>query len=109
MALLSLQDVSIRFGGPPLLENANMQVEKGERVCLLGRNGEGKTTMLRLISRVIAPDSGVITLQKGTKVAGLSQELQSHLAGSIHDVVAGGLGSQSPSPQKRLIHNQWPG
>ncbi|MFC1532697.1 ATP-binding cassette domain-containing protein [Thermodesulfobacteriota bacterium] len=91
MALLSLQDVSVSFGGPPLLEKVNMQVEKGERVCLLGRNGEGKTTLLRLISGRMAPDSGVITLQKGTRVAGLSQELPTGLTGSVHEVVAGGL------------------
>ena len=91
MALLSLQDVSVSFGGLPLLEKVNMQVEKGERVCLLGRNGEGKTTLLRLISGGIEPDSGVITLQKGTRVAGLSQELPTNLTGSVHEVVAGGL------------------
>ncbi len=91
MALLSLQDVSISFGGPPLLEKANMQVEKGERVCLLGRNGEGKTTLLRLISGTMEPDNGVISLQKGTRVAGLSQELPTDLTGSVHEVVAGGL------------------
>ena len=91
MALLSLQDVSVSFGGPPLLEKVNMQVEKGERVCLLGRNGEGKTTLLRLISGRMEPDSGVITFQKGTRVAGLSQELPTDLTGSVHEVVAGGL------------------
>ncbi len=91
MALLSLQDVSVSFGGPPLLEKANMQVEKGERVCLLGRNGEGKTTLLRLISGSMEPDNGVISLQKGTRVAGLSQELPTDLTGSVHEVVAGGL------------------
>ena len=41
MALLSLQDISVRFGGPWLLENATLNIERGERVCLLGRNGEG--------------------------------------------------------------------
>jgi ATP-binding cassette subfamily F protein uup len=91
MALLSLQDVSVSFGEPPLLEKVNMQVEKGERVCLLGRNGEGKTTLLRLISGRMEPDSGVITFQKGTRVAGLSQELPTDLMGSVHEVVAGGL------------------
>ena len=91
MTLLSLQDVSVSFGGPPLLEKVNMQVEKGERVCLLGRNGEGKTTLLRLISGRMEPDSGVITFQKGTRVAGLSQELPTDITGSVHEAVAGGL------------------
>ncbi len=98
MAILNLQDVSIRFGGPPLLEKVTLQVEKGEKVCLLGRNGEGKTTLLRLISGKLEPDSGVITLQKGTTVAGLSQALPSDLSGSVYDVVAGGLAGHEPNP-----------
>lgn len=93
MALLSLQDISISFGGPSLLENVIMQVEKGERICLLGRNGEGKTTLLKIISGKLQPDNGVVVTQKGSAVAGLTQELPSGLNGSIYDVVAGGLGS----------------
>jgi len=92
MALLSLQDVSISFGGSPLLDNVSMQVEKGERVCLLGRNGEGKTTLLKLISGKIKPDNGTISVQKGNSIAGLSQELPADLTGSVYDVVATGLG-----------------
>jgi len=92
MALLSFQDVSVAFGGLPLLDRVHLQVEKGERVCLLGRNGEGKTTILRLISGETEPDDGVITLNRGIKVAGLSQELPPDLRGSVYDVVADGLG-----------------
>ena len=91
MAILSLQDVSISFGGLPLLENADMQVEKGERVCILGRNGEGKTTILRLIGGVIDPDRGQITAQKGVSIAGLDQDLPPDISGTVFDVVAGGL------------------
>jgi ATP-binding cassette subfamily F protein uup len=92
MALLSLQDVSISFGEFPLLDKVSMQVEKGERVCLLGRNGEGKSTLLKLISGEIKPDNGKISLQKGSSIAGLSQELPAELTGSVYDVVAAGLG-----------------
>lgn len=91
MALLSLQDISISFGGPPLLDKINLQIEKGERVCILGRNGEGKTTLLKLIGGVIDPDSGAISIQKGKSIAGLAQELPADLTGTIHDVIAGGL------------------
>ena len=48
MALLSLQEISVRFGGPWLLEGATLNVERGERICLLGRNGEGKSTLLKV-------------------------------------------------------------
>ncbi len=91
MAILSLQDVSISFGGPPLLDKINLQVENGERVCILGRNGEGKTTLLKLIGRVINPDSGAISIQKESSVAGLSQDLPQGLTGTVYEVVADGL------------------
>jgi ATP-binding cassette subfamily F protein uup len=91
MAILSLLDVSISFGSPPILDRVNLQVEKGERVCILGRNGEGKSTLLKLISGLIRPDSGTISIQKGLSVAGLSQELPQGLEGTVHEVVSGGL------------------
>ena len=49
MALLSMQDVTLKFGGPALLDGVNLQIEAGERVCLLGRNGAGKSTLMKLI------------------------------------------------------------
>ncbi len=52
MALLSLRDVSLAFGGPRLLDHVDWQIERGERICLLGRNGEGKSTLLRLIEGI---------------------------------------------------------
>ncbi|MBN1904567.1 MAG: ATP-binding cassette domain-containing protein [Deltaproteobacteria bacterium] len=91
MAVLSLLDVSISFGGAPLLDRINLQVEKGERVCILGRNGEGKSTLLKLISGHIRPDSGTISTQKGISISGLSQELPQGLNGTVHEVVSGGL------------------
>jgi len=92
MAFLSMRDVSISFGSAPLLDKVNLQIEKGENVCLLGRNGEGKTTFLRLINKEVEPDDGIIILPKGVSMATLSQELPPGLKGSVHDVVAGGLG-----------------
>ena len=58
MALLSAQDLAIAFGGPPLLDDASLHIERGERVGLLGRNGEGKSTLLRIIAGQISPDRG---------------------------------------------------
>ena len=60
MALLSLQDVNIGFGRPLLIEHANLQIERGEKVCLLGRNGTGKSTLLKLINGDLRLDSGEI-------------------------------------------------
>jgi ABC transport system ATP-binding/permease protein len=96
MAIVSLQDVSVSFGGPLVLEHVDLQVGKGERVALIGRNGEGKTTLLRLIDGQLAPNSGRIILEKGTSVAGLAQDLPNGLTGSVREVVAGALGAAPP-------------
>src|SRR4051812_33161787 len=92
MALLGMQDVSIAFGGPPILDRANLAIEKGERVCLLGRNGAGKSTIMRLLDGTMLPDSGDVVRQVGTTVTRLEQEVPDDVAGSIFDVVAAGLG-----------------
>ena len=92
MALLGLQDVSIAFGGPPVLDHANLVVEPGERVCLLGRNGAGKSTIMKLLAGLVAPDTGDVVRQTGVTVAMLEQEVPADLGGTIHEVVADGLG-----------------
>src|SRR3954469_1250929 len=92
MALLGMQDVSIAFGGPPVLDRATFHVERGERVCLLGRNGAGKSTIMRLLDGTMLPDSGDVVRQVGTTVTRLEQEVPDDVAGSIFDVVAAGLG-----------------
>lgn len=103
MALLSLQNVSIGFGGLPLLDGVELQIEKGERVSFVGRNGEGKTTLLRIISGEIVPDAGAVALQKGLSVAGLSQDLPSGLGGSVKDVAAGRLESSQDWDASRRV------
>ena len=63
MALLGMQDVSLAFGGPPVLDRANFGIERGERVCLLGRNGAGKSTIMKLLDRTMLPDSGDVVVK----------------------------------------------
>ena len=92
MALLGMQDVTIAFGGPPVLDKAGFAIERGERVCLLGRNGAGKSTLMKLLDGTLVPDSGSIARQSGITVARLEQEVPDHLDGTIFDVVAAGLG-----------------
>jgi ABC-type transport system involved in cytochrome bd biosynthesis fused ATPase/permease subunit len=75
MALISMQDVSIGFGGPRLLEEINLQIESGEWVGLLGRNGMGKSTLLKLISGEVLPHSGTIARQQNIRIAYLPQEV----------------------------------
>jgi len=92
MALLSLRDIRVAFGGPPLLEGASLQVEPGDRISLLGRNGTGKSTLLKVANGEIAPDEGEIVRQQGVTVALVPQEIPPGLSGTVHDVVSGGPG-----------------
>jgi ATP-binding cassette subfamily F protein uup len=91
MSLFSLLDVSHAFGGPPLLDAVSFQVEPGERVCLVGRNGTGKSTLMKLIAGEIQPDRGQVFRQPGAHFTRLTQEVPADLAGTVHDLVAGGL------------------
>jgi ABC transport system ATP-binding/permease protein len=91
MALISMQDVSVSFGGPPLLDHINLQIERGERVCLVGRNGTGKSSLMRLLVGELIPDEGEITRQQGLRLGLLPQEVPQGLRGIVSDIVAGGL------------------
>jgi len=91
MALLSLRNVSLAFGGPKLLDQVEFQIEPGERVCLLGRNGEGKSTLLRLIRGEIGPDEGQVIRQQGLRISLLPQDVPRHRDGQVDDQVAEGL------------------
>ena len=91
MALISLQEVSLGFGGPLLLENINLQIERGEWVGLLGRNGAGKSTLLKLVNGDLLPDRGIVSRQQNLRLAYLPQEVPQGLAGTVAQIVAGGL------------------
>jgi ABC transport system ATP-binding/permease protein len=97
MALISLQEVSLGFGGPLLLEQVNLQIEAGERVGLLGRNGVGKSSLLKLIYGDVLPDSGTIARQQNLRVAYLPQEVPQNITGNVSEIVASGLESL-PAP-----------
>src|SRR5215217_5754286 len=93
MALLGMQEVSIAFGGPPVLDRAAFAIERGERVCLLGRNGAGKSTIMKLLDGTMTPDDGAVVRQTGVPVARLEQEIPGDVDGTTYDVVAEGLGA----------------
>ena len=75
MALVSLRDVSVAFGGPAVLDRVSLSVEKGERSCVTGRNGEGKSTLLKVIAGMIEPDGGEVIREKGCRIAYVGQEV----------------------------------
>lgn len=91
MAYITLRDVQLAFGGPALLDGANFNLERGERVCLIGRNGEGKSTLLKLIEGSLLPDAGEVSLQNGITIAMLAQDVPMD-SGKVADIVADGAG-----------------
>ncbi|WP_334135565.1 ATP-binding cassette domain-containing protein [Acinetobacter schindleri] len=94
MAYITLRDVQLAFGGPALLDGANFNLERGERVCLIGRNGEGKSTLLKLIEGSLLPDSGEVSLQNGITISMLAQDVPMD-SGKVADIVADGAGEAS--------------
>lgn len=94
MALVSLQNVNLSFAGTAILENLSMQIEKGQRICLLGRNGTGKTTLMRTIAGELAPDSGEVQIAQEVKISYFAQNIASDLDGSVFAIIASGLGEK---------------
>ena len=92
MALIGLQNIRMAFGGPLLLDGVTLQIEKGERVCLLGRNGEGKSTLLRILAGELDPPTGIISRQKNLRVGYMPQQVPKDAPGTVAEIVAEGLG-----------------
>ena len=90
MVLLRINNVSIGFGGPLLLDSTALQIEPGERIGLLGRNGSGKSTLMKMISGDIAPDQGDIIRTGDIRTAMLPQEVPDDLPGTVYEIVASG-------------------
>jgi ATP-binding cassette subfamily F protein uup len=91
MALIQINDVSIGFRGPALLDGVTCAIEPRQRIGLLGRNGSGKTTLMRMLAGQVQPDHGACVVSPGVKVALLPQEVPHDLHGRITDVVLHGL------------------
>jgi len=95
MPVAALNHVSLAFGHVPLLDDALLQIEGGERVSLVGRNGTGKSTLLQILSGEQRPDTGSVWFQPGLRVARLAQDVPLSTSRSVVDVVADGLGELS--------------
>jgi ATP-binding cassette subfamily F protein uup len=92
MPLISLQSVALSYGSPPLLEDVDLTIEPGERICLIGRNGVGKSTLLKILTGEVQPDGGEVRRPSGVTIARLVQELPRDEDRRVFDVVAAGLG-----------------
>ncbi len=91
MALISIHNMSMGFGGHLLFDQVTLHIEAGERVCLVGRNGEGKSTLLNIINHTVVPDKAEIYRQPGLRIASLAQEIPSDIFGSVFEISASGL------------------
>jgi len=107
MSLIRLRNIHVGFGGPAILESISVSVDAGERLCLLGRNGTGKSTLLKVISGEVKADSGDLEFKQNLKIAVLDQEPRGDLQGSIFDIVAMGLGKNAKLLQDyhHALHN----
>ena len=99
MAILTLQNISLAFGDRPLLKDVDFTLNRGDRVALIGRNGEGKSSLLKVILGDVTPDDGDVLIDKGYRVASLSQEIPRDLTQTVYDVVAEGI----PGAGKKLV------
>src|ERR1700753_2482896 len=90
MPIVRLDKVSLSYGLKPLLDHVSLQFRKGERVCLLGRNGEGKSSLLHLITHQIVADSGEVWVRPGARVSELAQEVSSASDITVREVVLSG-------------------
>ena len=89
--LLRLDQVSLAFGARPLLDHVDLQVAAGERVCVVGRNGEGKSSLLRLVAGETRPDDGQVWVQPGARIAHLVQDITRDADTSVRELVADAL------------------
>ncbi|KZY33938.1 MULTISPECIES: ATP-binding cassette domain-containing protein [unclassified Oleiphilus] len=108
MSIIRFENVSLAYGHRPLLDNVTFAIEEGQKICLLGRNGEGKSSLMSLLMKSSDPDSGVINFQKGLKVGALPQSMPDADERNVFDVVAEGLPEigQVLSEYHHLINSQ---
>jgi len=92
MPILTTKNLQLSFGDKPILDNVNLSIDKGERICLVGRNGTGKSTLLKLLAKHIHPDDGEINYSQNVTVTELRQDVPESIKGSVYDVVAEGVG-----------------
>lgn len=96
MPILSAQNILLRLGGSaPLLDNVSFDIEAGDRICLVGRNGEGKSTLLKVLTGEMEYNSGDVVKRTGLRVSRMIQEIPAHIDGTVRDIVMGKVAAGS--------------
>jgi len=93
--LISLKDIRLDFGGAPVLDGVDVSVEEGDRVCLLGINGAGKSSLIKVMAGIVAPDGGKVLWRSGARITFLPQDVPQDIHGKVLDVVLGDGGGSS--------------
>lgn len=106
MQILNIKDLTISFGHTPLLQKANLQIGMGEHIALVGRNGVGKSTLLKIIAGQASPDGGSVQFAKNSVISMLSQAVPLTLTGSVYDVVSSGLLSNESTEESWIAHQK---
>ncbi|MEO1720721.1 MAG: ABC-F family ATP-binding cassette domain-containing protein, partial [Pseudomonadota bacterium] len=102
--LLKCSEIALTFGGTPLLTGADMQVHGGDRICLVGRNGSGKSTFLKIAAGLVEPDDGERFLQPGIHAAYLQQEPDFGDAETANDYASSGFAEfEDPYPARAML------
>ena len=91
MPLFQLRQITLRYTDRPLLDRVDLQIDPGERVCLVGRNGSGKTSLMRVIAGEEDPQEGEIIKPPGVILTRLPQEVPDGISGSVLEVIRAGL------------------
>ncbi|MDL5053036.1 ATP-binding cassette domain-containing protein [Oscillatoria laete-virens NRMC-F 0139] len=91
MPVVQFKQVTLRYGSTPLLDQADLLIEPGERVCLIGSNGTGKTSLMRLITGQEEANGGEVMISPRTFVTHLDQKIPESLSGSVREIIASGL------------------
>ena len=103
MQIISLKNLKLSFGTQEILTDANLEISKGQRICLIGRNGTGKSSLLKIIEGKNLPDSGDVIVHNNAVISSMIQDVPSDMVGSIKEVVLGGLGDVG---QKLIDYDQ---
>ena len=93
MPLITLDNISLSFSDKPILDGISSTIRKGDKIALIGRNGEGKSTFMRVLAGAISADDGKLKIKKGTKISYLEQALPQDNDKKLFDIVAEGLGN----------------